>query len=80
MRAVRVEVRRRGGNGDELIVDIAVKAPDGSTVHRHPLDFATQMWSQVLHRRLPATPTRARLAHAIEWQPWREHAEPATAA
>ena len=26
-----VEVRRRGGNGDELIVDIAVKAPDGST-------------------------------------------------
>ena len=26
-----VEVRRRGGNEDELIVDIAVKAPDGST-------------------------------------------------
>ena len=26
-----VEVRRRGGNGDELVVDIAMKAPDGST-------------------------------------------------
>ena len=26
-----VEVRRRGGNDDELVVDIAVKAPDGST-------------------------------------------------
>ena len=26
-----VEVRRRGGNGDELVVDIAVKAPDGRT-------------------------------------------------
>ena len=26
-----VEVRRRGGNGDELVVDVAVKAPDGST-------------------------------------------------
>ena len=26
-----VEVHRRGGNGDELIVDIAVKAPDGGT-------------------------------------------------
>jgi NAD(P)-dependent dehydrogenase (short-subunit alcohol dehydrogenase family)/acyl carrier protein len=26
-----VEVRRRGGNGDELVVDIAVKAPDGGT-------------------------------------------------
>ena len=26
-----VEVRRRAGNGDELIVDIAVKAPDGTT-------------------------------------------------
>ena len=32
-----VEVRRRGGNGDELIVDIAVKAADGTAVHRHPL-------------------------------------------
>ena len=26
-----VEVRRRGGNGDEFVVDIAMKAPDGST-------------------------------------------------
>ena len=47
-----VEVRRRGGNGDELIVDIAVKAPDGSTC----IDirgFVTQTWSQVLRMSAP---------------------------
>ncbi len=32
-----VEVRRLDGNSDELIVDIAVKASDGTNVHRHPL-------------------------------------------
>ena len=70
-----VEVRRRGGNGDELIVDIAVKAPDGSTVHRHP---RTSICSCGV-RSAQAGPRDAdprTLAHAIEWQPWGEHADP----
>ena len=54
-----VEVRRRGGDGDELIVDIAVKAPDGRTC----VDIRSLRYADVESgpaQRLPATPTRTR--------------------
>ena len=69
-----VEVRRRGGNGDELIVDIAVKAPDGSTcVDIRALRFADVESGPALSARRGADPHT--MAHAIEWQPWGEHAD-----
>ena len=74
MRHGSVEVHRRGGNGDELIVDIAIKAPDGSTcVDIRALRYAAV--ESVLHSRLLATATRARWRTSIEWQPWAEHAD-----
>ena len=54
-----VEVRRRGGNGDELIVDIAVKAPDGSTC----VDIRALRYADVESgpaQSAAATPTRGR--------------------
>ena len=50
------------------IVDIAVKAPDGSTC----IDIRSTSILGVGSGPAPATPatTRARLVHAIEWQPW----------
>ena len=69
-----VEVRRRGGNGDELIVDIAVKAPDGSTcVDLRGLRFADVESGPALSAPRDADPHT--MAHAIEWQPWGEHAD-----
>jgi phthiocerol/phenolphthiocerol synthesis type-I polyketide synthase A len=70
-----VEVRRRGGDGDELIVDIAVKAPDGSTcVDIRSLRFANVESGPAQAAARGADPHT--LAHAIEWQPWSEHADP----
>ena len=68
-----VEVFRRGGNDDELIVDIAVKAPDGSTC----IDIRGLRYAAVGSGSAPATPRDdpRTLAHAIEWQPWDEHAD-----
>jgi phthiocerol/phenolphthiocerol synthesis type-I polyketide synthase A len=69
-----VTVRRRGGNGDELIVDIAVKAPDGSLcVDLRGLRFADVESGPALSARRDADPHT--MAHAIEWQPWGEHAD-----
>ncbi len=69
-----VEVHRRGGNDDELIVDIAVKAPDGSTC----IDMRSLRYADAEAASASATPrdddTRT-LAHAIEWQPWGEYAD-----
>ena len=48
-----VEVRRRGGNDDELVVDIAVKAPDGSTC----VDIRSLRYADVESGPAPATPT-----------------------
>ena len=70
-----VEVRRRGGNGDELIVDIAVKAPDGSTcVDIRSLRYADVESDPAQSAADDADPRT--FAHAIEWQPWDEHADP----
>jgi phthiocerol/phenolphthiocerol synthesis type-I polyketide synthase A len=70
-----VEVRRRGGDGDELIVDIAVKAPDGRTyVDIRSLRFANVESGPAQAAARGADPRTS--AHAIEWQPWGEHADP----
>jgi phthiocerol/phenolphthiocerol synthesis type-I polyketide synthase A len=63
----RVEVRRRGGNDQELIVDIAVTAPDGSTcIDVRALRYAAVDSSAVAGRNDdPAT-----MVHAIDWQPF----------
>ncbi|HKP39826.1 type I polyketide synthase [Mycobacterium sp.] len=68
-----VEVYRRGGNDDELIVDIAVKALDGSTC----IDIRALRYAAVESGPVPASPhdDPGRLAHAIEWQPWGECAD-----
>jgi phthiocerol/phenolphthiocerol synthesis type-I polyketide synthase A len=68
-----VEVYRRGGNDDELIVDIAVKALDGSTC----IDIRALRYAAVEPGPVPASPRGdpSRLAHAIEWQPWGEYAD-----
>ena len=68
-----VEVHRCGGNDDELVVDIAVKAPDGSTC----IDIRALRYAAV-ESGPPASPCDdpRTLAHAIEWQPWDEHAGP----
>jgi phthiocerol/phenolphthiocerol synthesis type-I polyketide synthase A len=69
-----VEVRRRGGNGDELIVDIAVKAPDGSMcVDLRGLRYVDVESGTALSAPHDADPHT--MAHVIEWQPWGEHAD-----
>jgi len=67
-----VEVYRRDGDDDELVVDIAVKAPDGSTC----IDIRALRYAAVESGPVPANPRDdpRTLAHAIEWQPWDEHA------
>jgi phthiocerol/phenolphthiocerol synthesis type-I polyketide synthase A len=66
-----LEIRRRGGNGDELIVDIAVRAPDGTTC----VDVRSLRYTDVESRQAQ-TPSRGadprELAHLIEWRPWSE--------
>ncbi len=67
-----IEVYRRGG-GDEdaLIVDIAVKAPDGSTC----VDIRSLRYVAVESSSGPATQRDDAwtFAHALEWHPWDEH-------
>src|SRR6202044_1670695 len=59
----RVEVRRRGGDDEELIVDIAVIAPDGSTsVEVRGLRYAAVDAS--------ATAGPAAMVHVLDWQPF----------
>jgi phthiocerol/phenolphthiocerol synthesis type-I polyketide synthase A len=62
----RVEVRRRGGNDEELIVDIAVTAPNGDTcVAVRGLRFAAVDSSAAAGRH----DDPASMVHAIDWQP-----------
>jgi phthiocerol/phenolphthiocerol synthesis type-I polyketide synthase A len=68
-----VEVCRRGGNDDELIVDIALKAPDGSTC----IDIRALRYAAVESASVPAGPRDdpRTLVHEIEWQPWHHPAD-----
>ncbi|MBV9720905.1 MAG: KR domain-containing protein, partial [Mycobacterium sp.] len=72
----RVEVHRRGGNDDELIVDIAVNAPDGSTcIDIHALRYAAVETSSAA---APSDDPCA-MVQAFDWQPFsplESHADP----
>ncbi len=63
----RVEVRRRGGNDEELVVDITATAPDGSTcIEVRGLRFAAVDSSAAAGR----NDDPASMVHAIDWQPF----------
>ncbi|HET6737081.1 type I polyketide synthase [Mycobacterium sp.] len=68
-----VEIRRRTNReGDDLIVDIAVKAPDGSVC----VDIRSLRYADVESRPGQAVgATSMTIAHAIEWQPWHQASE-----
>src|SRR4029077_291717 len=64
-----IEIHRRGGKADELIVDIAVKTPDGGTC----IDIRSLQYAEA--EPTPAAATRQDidtvvLAHTIQWQLW----------
>jgi phthiocerol/phenolphthiocerol synthesis type-I polyketide synthase A len=62
-----VEVHRRGGNEEELIVDITVTAPDGTTcVDVRALRFAAVDSSSAG----PRNDDPCAMVHTIEWQPF----------
>ncbi len=68
-----IEVCRRGGNENELIVDVTVRAPDG----RVYVDIRSMRYAAVesdAARAASRDDPRA-LAHAIEWQPLDQHAD-----
>ncbi len=61
----RVEVRRRGGGDEELVVDITATAPDGGTCFEvRGLRYAAVDSSAAVHTDDPAS-----MVHAIDWQP-----------
>ena len=63
----RVEVHRRGGNDEELIVDISVTAPDGtSCVDVRGLRYAAVDSSAAAG----GSDDPAAMVHAIDWQPF----------
>src|SRR5271170_5099303 len=63
----RVEVRRRGGNDEELIVDIAVTAPDGSTC----VDVCGLRYAAVDSNSAAArNDDPSAMVHTIAWQPF----------
>ena len=79
----RVEVRRRGGSDEELIVDIAVTAPDGSTcVEVRGLRYAAVDSTAAAGR----SDDPASMVHELDWQPFSpdqdhgDHAGPSTVA
>ena len=63
----RIEVLRRGGSDEELIVDIAVRAPDGSTcIDLRGLRYAAVDASSAAARH----DDPSSMAHVIDWQPF----------
>ena len=63
----RIEVLRRGGSDEELIVDIAVTAPDGSTcIDLRGLRYAAVDASSAAARH----DDPSSMAHVIDWQPF----------
>jgi phthiocerol/phenolphthiocerol synthesis type-I polyketide synthase A len=62
-----LEVRRRGGNDDELVVDITATAPDGSTLlELGGLRYAAVDPSAVAGR----NDDPAAMVHTLDWQPF----------
>jgi phthiocerol/phenolphthiocerol synthesis type-I polyketide synthase A len=66
----RIEVHRRGGNDEELIVDIAATAPDGSTCIdvrglRYAAVDSNASASSAFRNDDPST-----MVHTIDWQPF----------
>ncbi|HET9877184.1 MAG TPA: KR domain-containing protein, partial [Mycobacterium sp.] len=70
----RVEVCRRPGNADEIVVDIAVMAPDGATCFDIHAFRYVDLESSLPQASSSDTDPRS-IAHAIEWQPWPEEAD-----
>jgi phthiocerol/phenolphthiocerol synthesis type-I polyketide synthase A len=69
-----VEIRRLPGHLGELVVDIAVKAPDGTTcVDIRALRYADVESSAAQPAVRDVDP--GSVAHAIEWRPWPENAD-----
>ncbi len=69
-----VEVRRRDGGSDELVVDITVKAPDGGSC----VEIRALRYAALEPRSAPAThpdDDPRSLVHRIEWQPAEIHAD-----
>ncbi|WIM89869.1 beta-ketoacyl synthase N-terminal-like domain-containing protein [Candidatus Mycobacterium wuenschmannii] len=62
----RVEVRRRGGNDDELVVDITATAPDGGTV----LEVRGLRYAAVDAAAAGRSDDPTAMVHAIDWQPF----------
>jgi phthiocerol/phenolphthiocerol synthesis type-I polyketide synthase A len=74
-----VEIRRLDGNSNEIVVDIVAKTPDGTTC----VDIRSLRYVDVESSggQTPDGDTDPRsLAHAIEWQPWRQDDEADTPA
>jgi phthiocerol/phenolphthiocerol synthesis type-I polyketide synthase A len=67
----RIEVHRCGGNNDELIVDIAVKAPDGRTC----IDIRALRYAAVDASSAARSDDPTSMVHEIEWQPFEGHAD-----
>ncbi|MGE5695634.1 MAG: type I polyketide synthase [Candidatus Sericytochromatia bacterium] len=69
-----VEVRRRGGNANEFIVDITVKLPDGSTcVEIRSLRYVDVESGSTLTAHRASNP--AMFAHVLEWKAWDQDAD-----
>ncbi|MCV7258299.1 type I polyketide synthase [Mycobacterium shimoidei] len=65
-RRARIEVYRRGGSDDELVVDITVTAPDGSRC----IDIRALRYTAVDSTVAPSrNQDPAAMVHVIEWQP-----------
>jgi phthiocerol/phenolphthiocerol synthesis type-I polyketide synthase A len=70
-----IEVHRRGGDAEELIVDVDIQAPDGTTC----IDIRSLRYAAVGSAGsvpAPSGDSPSTLAHVIDWQPWHEHADP----
>jgi phthiocerol/phenolphthiocerol synthesis type-I polyketide synthase A len=69
-----IEIRRLPGDAGEIVVDITVKAPDGTTcVDIRSLRYADVESSPA---QVPVGDADPRsLAHAIEWRPWHDDAD-----
>jgi phthiocerol/phenolphthiocerol synthesis type-I polyketide synthase A len=66
-----VEIRRLPGNADDIVVDIAIKAPDGTTC----VDIRSLRYADVESspdQALVAEGDPRSIVHALEWRPWHD--------